>query len=380
MTSFPSAFLTENKSFCTVDNDEGYKMAYVEMGPATQNEEEYTMIFLHGNPTSSFLWRNIMPNFANRFRTIAPDLIGMGDSNKLRNTTDGSYTFTVHSKFLATFIDNCVIGQNSNGDGGVAPPPRTDHQQQKKNIILVLHDWGSALGFHWAKRHPNLIKGIAYFEGFVKSLESNQLDPSIADFFAFMKSDDGEVAVLQQNIFVEQTLPSSILRNLTQDEMDVYRSPYLTVGESRRPTIDWPREVPIDGSPIETHNIINDYGTWFAHADHIPKLLIVGEPGVILTGDTLEFARTWPNQTEISVPGLHFLQEDSPQEIATAIDDWMQDSVLRTTTSESIIIDSSSSDDDVANSSSSASLPVGGGAAMNLILAFFVLYRCLKVA
>lgn len=275
-------------------------MAYAETNDPTGDE---TMIFLHGNPTSSYLWRNIMAPLAGRGRLIAPDLIGMGDSDKLNNSGVDSYQFEEHADFLDKLLD-CVVGTDTN------------------DIILVIHDWGSALGFWWAYRNPERIKGIAYMEALVMPLKFEWL-PQFEDFFTgFRTPGVGEELILQQNIFIEGVLPTSIIRNLTQEEMNVYRAPYLEPGEDRRPTLTWPREIPFDGSPARTHEIMANYSDWMNQTE-IPKLLVQANPGAILVGVPLEFARGWKNQKEVSVAGIHFVQEDSPAEIAEAIGDWL---------------------------------------------------------
>ena len=287
------------KKSCTVN---GLQMSYVESGLETGDP----MVFLHGNPTSSYLWRNVMaPLESKGRRLIAPDLIGMGDSDKIPNSGPGVYTYDAHSDFLDKLLE-CV--------------------NVTKNVILVLHDWGSALGFWWAYRNQQAIQGIVYFEALVQPLEWAHFDAESEGVFRALRTPGvGEQLVLEQNIFVESVLPSSIIRNLTTEEMDAYRKPYLTPGESRRPTLSWPREIPINGTPANTANVVATYGNWMVDAP-FPKLYIDGNPGAFLTGNPREFCRTWKNQTEVAVSGLHFLQEDSPTEIADAISTWMDDS------------------------------------------------------
>lgn len=289
-------------------------MAYVEMKDGNNTSSTPggdTLIFLHGNPTSSYLWRNVMePLQDSGRRLIAPDLIGMGDSDKLDPSSEEAYSFTNHAEFLDIFMKDCAgLGKDD-------------------KVILVLHDWGSALGFWWARRHPNNVKGIAYMEALVTPMTYDDFDPQSAEFFQAVRTPGaGEQMILQDNAFVEVILPSSILRNLTREEMDVYRAPYLIAGESRRSTLTWPRQVPINGTPIELVDIVSNYSAWMGNSES-PKLLISATPGLLLSGEALILARTWPNQQEVGVRGIHFIQEDSPNEIATAIDSWLMSDVF----------------------------------------------------
>lgn len=322
----------DTKSFCTVN---GYQMAFVEMKDEDASSPVGdTLIFLHGNPTSSYLWRNVMePLQGDGRRLIAPDLIGMGDSDKLTDSSDEAYGFVNHVDFLDKFIQDCV---------GVG---------EEDKVVLVIHDWGSALGFNWAYNHPNQVKGIAYMEAIVRPLSYEGFAPDIAQFFQTVRTPGvGEQMILEENFFVEAMLPISILRNLTEDEMSVYRAPYLTAGESRRPTLAWPREVPINGTPAINVEMVETFSNWMGEND-IPKLLIAATPGVLLTGDSLDHARTWKNQQEATVSGLHFIQEDSPDEIALEIDNWLESDAF---------LESTSSDD--------ASRAVAGGAYLWVVL------------
>ena len=255
------------------------------------------IVFLHGNPTSSYLWRNVIPHLSPVGRCLAPDLMGMGESGSAPND---SYRFTDHSAVLDQWFDAMGL------TGGVT---------------LVVHDWGSALGFHWAKRHPERIKGLVYMEAIVRPVTWEEWPEAARQVFRGFRSPAGEEMVLEKNIFVERVLPGSILRGLTQEEMEVYRRPYLEPGESRRPTLTWPREIPIDGEPEDVVRTVSEYGEWLA-ASETPKLFINAEPGAILTGPQREFCRSWPNQQEVTVKGIHFIQEDSPAEIGRAIADW----------------------------------------------------------
>lgn len=272
----------------------GKRMAYVEMGSGDP------IVFQHGNPTSSYLWRNIMPHLADLGRCIAVDLIGMGNSDKLDNPGPGSYRYVEHRDYL--FAAWQALGIND-------------------NVTLVIHDWGSALGFDWACQHPGAVRGIAYMEALVQPLVWENWPESARGVFQGFRSDAGEAMVLEKNIFVERVLPDSVLRQLSAEEMAVYRQPYANPGEDRRPTLSWPRQIPIDGEPVDVCNIVHRYGDWLKE-DGLPKLFVNAEPGAILTGPQREFCRRWKNQTEVTVPGIHFLQEDSPHEIAMAIADW----------------------------------------------------------
>ncbi|MFP6652577.1 MAG: haloalkane dehalogenase [Dehalococcoidia bacterium] len=268
------------------------EIAYVDTG------EGDPVVFLHGNPTSSYLWRNVIPKVEGGARCLAPDLVGMGDSGK---ALDGSYRFVDHVRYIDAWFD--ALGLTS-------------------NMTLVCHDWGSALAFHWAHRHPERVKGIAYMEAIVGPLTWDNWPDSATRIFQGMRSDAGEGMVLEKNMFVERVLPASVIRELTGEEMEVYRKPYLEPGESRRPTLTWPREIPIEGEPTDVHEIATAYSRWLASSD-VPKLFINAEPGAILTGDQREFCRTWPNQQEVTVKGSHFIQEDSPAEVGDAISEWL---------------------------------------------------------
>ena len=269
----------------------GTEISYVDTGDGDP------IVFLHGNPTSSYLWRNIIPHLSPVGRCLGPDLMGMGESGSSPN---GSYRFTDHSAVLDAWFDAMGL------TGGVT---------------LVVHDWGSALGFHWAKRNPERVKGLVYMEAIVRPVTWEEWPDAARQVFQGFRSPAGEEMVLEKNIFVERVLPGSVLRGLTEEEMEVYRRPYLEAGESRRPTLTWPREIPIEGEPADVVQIVSEYGDWLAASD-VPKLFINAEPGAILTGPQREFCRTWPNQQEVTVRGTHFIQEDSPDEIGRAIAGW----------------------------------------------------------
>lgn len=252
------------------------------------------VVFLHGNPTSSYLWRNVMPHVEPAGRCLAPDLVGMGESGK---APDGSYRFVDHARYLDAWFD--VVGLT-------------------RNVTLIGHDWGSALEFYWAYRHPDRIKALVYMEAIVRPLTWQEWPAPARALFQALRSPAGEEIILQKNVFVERILPGSILRRLTEEEMAIYRRPYLEPGESRRPTLTWPRQIPVDGEPADVVAIVDRCARWLATSD-IPKLFVNADPGVILVGAQREFCRTWPNQEEVTVRGSHFLQEDSPAEIGQAI-------------------------------------------------------------
>ncbi|MGB1005858.1 MAG: haloalkane dehalogenase [Thalassobaculaceae bacterium] len=273
----------------------GKSMAYCEMG------EGDPILFLHGNPTSSYLWRNIMPFAADLGRCLAPDLIGMGDSDKLDNPGPGSYRFVEHRAYLDAWIEAVGV---------------TD------NVTLVIHDWGSALGFDWARRNADRVKAIAYMEGIVRPVLWEEWNQQARPVFEGFRSEAGEDMVLRKNVFVEKVLPGSVLRGLTEAEMTVYRRPFLTPGEDRRPTLTWPRQIPLAGEPREVVDIVQDYADWMA-ANDLPKLFVNAEPGAILIGAQRESCRLWKNQSEVTVRGSHFIQEDSPTEIGEALHAWL---------------------------------------------------------
>ena len=267
------------------------RMSYIDVGQGDP------IVFLHGNPTSSYLWRNVIPQVEALGRCLAPDLIGMGDSGK---SPQGAYRFLDHSKYLDEWLQKLDL---------------------TSNLTLVIHDWGSALGFYSAHRFPTQIKGIVYMEAIVQTLTWDMWPEKSRSIFQAMRSDSGEEIILKKNAFVDRILPGSVLRELSQQEMDIYRKPYLEEGESRRPTLTWPREIPIEGSPQDVFELVRSYSEWLAN-NAIPKLFINAEPGAILTGRQRDFCRGWKNQEEITVCGSHFIQEDSPTEIGMAIANW----------------------------------------------------------
>ena len=263
-------------------------MAYVDTGVGLP------VVFLHGNPTSSYLWRNVIPLVEPAGRCLAPDLVGMGDSGK---APGGAYRFADHARYLDAWFE--ALGLT-------------------RDVTLVVHDWGSALGFDWAHRHPSRVRALVYMEAIVRPVSWSEWPETARKVFQAMRTPAGEEMVLEKNVFVERILPASVLRGLTEAEMTVYRRPYLEPGESRRPTLTWPREIPIDGEPADVVAIVDGYARWLAGND-LPKLFINADPGVILVGAQRESCRAWPNQREITVKGSHFLQEDSPMEIGEAI-------------------------------------------------------------
>jgi haloalkane dehalogenase len=279
----------------------GARMAYHERGEGTP------VLFLHGNPTSSYLWRDVIPELTGLGRLIAPDLIGMGDSAKLPNPGANTYRFTTHRDHLGAFID-AVIGPG-------------------ESLVLVVHDWGSALGFDWANRHRGRVRGIAYMEGIVRPVASwDEWSASATPIFQGFRSDKGEAMILERNMFIERVLPGSVLRKLTEAEMTEYRRPFLQA-QDRWPTLTWPRQIPIAGEPADVVQICAAYSQWMAEND-IPKLFVNAEPGAILIGASRDFCRSWKNQTEVTVPGSHFIQEDSGPAIGRAVAGWIKANTL----------------------------------------------------
>ena len=281
------------KQFTTVN---GHRLAHVEMGQGDP------IVLLHGNPTSSYLWRDVMPPLAGLGRVIAPDLIGHGDSDKLpASDGPGRYTLEMTYELLAAQLAALGVGQR---------------------VTLVLHDWGSALGFHWARLHPQQLRGIAYMEAIVMPLPSWDDWPEKArGIFQGFRSAKGEDLVLKRNLFIEGVLPSSILRKLSDEEMAIYRAPFTDEAD-RQPMLNWPRQIPIAGEPAHIVAMVKQYADWISHSN-LPKLFINAAPGSILVGAQREFCRSWPNQQEVTVPGLHFIQEDSGAAIGHAVAAWM---------------------------------------------------------
>jgi len=272
----------------------GKTIAYSEMGSGDP------IVFQHGNPTSSYLWRNVMPHLADQGRCIAIDLIGMGDSDKLEGSGPDRYTLSEHQGYFDAALEALGI---------------TDR------VTLVIHDWGSALGFDWARRHADAVMGIAYMEAVVMPVTWEDWPEGARGIFQGFRSEAGEEMILEKNYFIERVLPGSVIRQMSEEEMDVYRRPFMNAGEDRRPTLTWPRQIPIDGEPQETVEIVQAYARWLMESP-VPKLFINAEPGAILLGKQREFCRSFPNQQEVTVAGTHFIQEDSPHEIGEAIAYW----------------------------------------------------------
>jgi haloalkane dehalogenase len=270
----------------------GIEIAYIDTGSGDP------IVFLHGNPTSAYLWRNIIPHLEVLGRCLAPDLAGMGQSGK---APDGSYRFVDHARYLDAWFSALNLTQK---------------------VTLVVHDWGSALGFYWAYRNRSAVKGIVYMEAIVSPLRWDEWPENARNIFQLMRSPAGEELVLQKNIFVERILPGAVIRKLTAEEMTVYRRPWLEPGESRRPMLTWPREIPIDGEPADVTATVKGYAGWLSTDPTLPKLFVSAEPGAIMTGRQREYCRKWPNQREVTVAGAHFVQEDSPHQIGETIADW----------------------------------------------------------
>jgi haloalkane dehalogenase len=279
----------------------GTTMACVDTGAGP-----VTFLLLHGNPTSSYLWRDVIPELEPLGRCVAPDLVGMGDSAKLPDPGPGSYGFAEHRRYLDALLDALELTQP---------------------LVLVIHDWGSALGFDWARRHPDRVAGIAYMEAIVRPLSWDEWPEAARGIFQGFRSPKGEELILERNLFVEAVLPSAILRTLSDEELAEYRRPFLAPGEDRRPTLTWPRQLPIDGEPADVVADVQAYADWLAGAP-VPKLFVDAQPGSILTGPAREFCRTWPEQEEVTVPGSHFVQEDSGAAIGRAVAEWATRRVL----------------------------------------------------
>ena len=288
-----SASFQYEKNFQEVN---GKKIAFVDVGKGDP------IVLLHGNPTSSYLWRNVIPELEGCGRIIVPDLIGHGDSEKLPSTEGPNrYTFLITYDYLCGLFEALKL---------------------TSKITLVIHDWGSGLGFHWARNHPNTIKGIAYMEAIVRPVNWDEWPENARGIFQGFRSEKGEDLILNRNMFVEGVLPSAVLRKLTDEEMGHYRAPFANT-EDRQPTLNWPRQIPISGEPDHMVELVTEYAKWMMK-NNLPKLFVNAEPGSILTGPQREFCRKWSNQTEVTVPGAHFLQEDSPTEIGQAVADWLR--------------------------------------------------------
>lgn len=270
-------------------------MAYVEHGSGDP------IVLLHGNPTSSYLWRDVIPELSGLGRCIAPDLIGMGDSARIDSGPD-AYRFETHANFIEALFE--VLGIHD-------------------SVTLVGHDWGGPLLFEWGRKNPEGVKGVAYMETFVTPVTWDDWPESARRVFQGMRSEAGEEMVLEKNVFVERILPASVLEPLPEEVMDVYRKPYLEPGESRRPTLTWPREIPIDGEPEDMVRVIEAIEEWLS-GEEVPKLFVNAEPGSVMGDRVRERVRSWPNQSEVTVSGIHFIQEDSGQEIGQSIARWLR--------------------------------------------------------
>jgi haloalkane dehalogenase len=272
----------------------GTEMAYVDVG------EGDPIVFLHGNPTSSYLWRNVVPHVQHLGRCIAPDLVGMGESGKLPDPGRGTYSFATHARHLAAFLEAVGV---------------------QRRVTLVLHDWGSALGFDWARHHPEQVRGLAFTEAIVTPMTWADWPADARRIFRRMRGDDGEQLVLEENAFVERILPASTLRGLTPQAHERYRAPFRTP-QDRWPTLEWPRQIPLENVPPLVRDVVAQYGVWL-RGSAVPKLFLDAEPGSILVGRQRALVRKWPSVTEVTVPGAHFVPEDSPHAIGRALADWI---------------------------------------------------------
>ena len=272
----------------------GRTMAFVEAG------EGDPIVLLHGNPTSSYLWRNVIPYLEGLGRCIAPDLIGMGDSDRLPDSGPASYTFAEHRTYLDALLETLGVTEQ---------------------VAFILHDWGATLGFDWANRHRDAVRGLAYMEAVLQPTTWEEMSPRARTLFEAYRSPAGEQLILEQNAFIEINLPATILRTLSEEEMAEYRRPFVEPGEARRPTLSWPRQIPIDGEPAAVAAIVRAYLDWLPGSS-VPKLFVRADPGTY-NAALLAFCRSWRNQTEVTVRGHHCLQEDSPDEIGRAIAVWL---------------------------------------------------------
>lgn len=275
---------------------EGVDMAVVDTGVS----DGPPIVFLHGNPTSAYMWRNVIPYVEDLGRIIALDLVGMGQSAKLPDSGPERYTFAEHRRYLDGLLEALGVSED---------------------VTLVIHDWGSALGFDWANRHRAAVAGICYMEAICGPVSFAEWPEGGQRVFAGLRSDAGEEMVLDKNVFVERVLPSSILRDLSEEEMAAYRAPFAEPGEGRRPTLTWPRQIPFDSEPADVHEVVTAYAGWLASAE-VPKLYLHSDPG-FLAQVFASRCRTWPNQTEVTVPGIHFVTEDAPDQIGAALREWI---------------------------------------------------------
>ncbi len=275
----------------------GLDMAYYEAGSGDP------IVFLHGNPTSSYLWRNIIPHVQHLGRCIAPDMIGMGDSAPLPDSAAGRYKFATHRDYLFELFETL---------------------QLTRNAIFVIHDWGSGVGLSWAQRYPERMQGLAYMEAILRPPGIPPNPIPTAGPFATFRSEAGEDAVLNDNMFVEQLLIGGLEYYLSEADKAEYRRPYLEPGESRRPTLEWPRELPLGGQPEDTEALVQSYTAWLANDARVPKLFVRAVPGAILANPALlKFVRGLKNQREVTVFGSHYVQEISPHAIGRALAEWI---------------------------------------------------------
>ena len=274
----------------------GKTMAYLDSG------EGQSIVFLHGNPASSFLWRNITPAVEGMGRIVVPDLIGMGDSEKLEGVDNPDYQYHGQYKYLSNLLDSLDLGNEVN---------------------LVIHDWGSAMGFQYARENSDRIKSITFMEAIVAPLSWDDWPENARNIFQLMRSEAGEELVLEKNIFVERILLNDSAEGFSEEEKVEYIRPFKEAGEDRRPTLTWPRQIPVDGEPQAVIDEVIKNGEF--HKDsNIPKLFINADPGSILTGKQREFVRSWNNLKETTVKGNHFIQEHSPSEIGEALKNFLQ--------------------------------------------------------
>jgi haloalkane dehalogenase len=271
------------------------EMAYVDVGHGRP------ILFLHGNPTSSYLWRNVIPHLRDLGRCLAPDLIGMGESDKLPEPGPGTYGFETHAAYLDAFLQEVQLDEP---------------------VVLVLHDWGSALGFDWARRHPDQVRGIAFTEAIVNPLTWADWPEISRKLFRAMRGRDGEDLVIDQNVFVERLLPASVLQGLAPEALDRYRQPFRE-REARWPTLEWPRQIPIENVPPKMHDVVDAYGRWLRSSD-VPKLFVNADPGFMLVGRMRSLVRKWPALTEVKVSAGHFVPEDAPTQLGIALADWVR--------------------------------------------------------
>ena len=282
-----------DKKFFTHKNK---KIAYVDVGTGDP------IIFFHGNPSSSYLYRNIIKNLNSGYRCIAADMIGMGDSDKLDNPGHMTYTFDTHFEYLSELIKSLNLNEK---------------------ITLVGQDWGGPLSIKWARENSDKVRGICYFETVIAPIKSEEMQEPLKSLFMMLRSEKGDKKVLEENFFVEKMLGTDPITPLSEETMAVYRKPFLNPGEDRRPTLDWPRQIPIDKEPKHVHEEVKKNLSFMMETE-IPKLLIIAKPGRLMPKPLIEFCRKFKNQSEATVKGNHFVQEDSPDEISENIDNWLK--------------------------------------------------------